>query len=436
MIVTRESIDQQTARINAASESAQDVVRALVAQAVAEYTRPDGSIDVAAVRAAVIEAVDPVIATAAEASAFVAAEFYDGLRTEVVGEPLAEPVETGRAPEATEGAIRAFADDLREGDSRSFTDKVAGRVDYECKVAAARCTISRCKKDPKRPRFARVPSGAETCPFCIMLASRGYVYDETSKDFHAHAHCDCRIVPQFGGTRVAGYDPAALYDRYLEDARAKAERKAAREAKKRRGFGSVGEVQASLDAAETMEELERLVGDGMEAVAAMFPGKGRADKYLQAVSVSARRRMREIQGLPVGTVEYRKPKSSFVGTRDERDIAAHDALAVAGKNVVVVAEESPDGVSNIDVLVDGRPFEVKSPDGGSARAVESNLRKAKKQFDKQGMADKAAVVFNGIYFDVPDKEVASELERRSRMHGINAVVHIGSDGRVHETASE
>ena len=42
----------------------------------------------------------------------------------------------------------------------------------------------------------------QTCPFCIMLASRGYVYDETSKDFHAHAHCDCRIVPQFGGTRV------------------------------------------------------------------------------------------------------------------------------------------------------------------------------------------------------------------------------------------
>lgn len=31
-------------------------------------------------------------------------------------------------------------------------------------------------RDPLRPKWARVPSGTETCQFCLMLASRGFAY--------------------------------------------------------------------------------------------------------------------------------------------------------------------------------------------------------------------------------------------------------------------
>jgi len=64
-------------------------------------------------------------------------------------------------------------------------------------------------------RYARVPSGPRVCEFCLMLASRGFVYAsaETAGQFaRFHDHCTCTVVPGFGEhTRVAGYDPDELY---------------------------------------------------------------------------------------------------------------------------------------------------------------------------------------------------------------------------------
>lgn len=71
--------------------------------------------------------------------------------------------------------------------------------------------------------YARVPSGRETCGFCLMLASRGFVYatKETAGDIGGrfnryHDRCDCTVVAGTGGTTVEGYDPDWLYDVYLD----------------------------------------------------------------------------------------------------------------------------------------------------------------------------------------------------------------------------
>ena len=71
------------------------------------------------------------------------------------------------------------------------------------------------KKRQSRVRFARVPAGGETCPFCLMLASRGAVYytEETAgANSHYHAHCRCQIVPSWDGAAIEGYDPDLYYD--------------------------------------------------------------------------------------------------------------------------------------------------------------------------------------------------------------------------------
>ena len=67
--------------------------------------------------------------------------------------------------------------------------------------------------------WARVPSGAETCPWCLILASRGAVY--RSKDTAAgrkyHGDCDCTpTLVRDESDYPDGYDPDALYQRYLE----------------------------------------------------------------------------------------------------------------------------------------------------------------------------------------------------------------------------
>ena len=59
--------------------------------------------------------------------------------------------------------------------------------------------------------------GSETCSFCIMLASRGFVYHSESTASHAHANCDCRITPSWDKSPTAqGYDPDAYYDEWVK----------------------------------------------------------------------------------------------------------------------------------------------------------------------------------------------------------------------------
>lgn len=73
--------------------------------------------------------------------------------------------------------------------------------------------------DPSRPRWARVPSGAKTCAWCTMLASRGFVYLDLEsaggEGDEFHDECDCLILPGWGDDpRVEGYDPEAMYAKY------------------------------------------------------------------------------------------------------------------------------------------------------------------------------------------------------------------------------
>ena len=69
-------------------------------------------------------------------------------------------------------------------------------------------------------RYARVPSGAKTCAWCAMLASRGFVYateDTAGKHHKYHTDCDCMIVPSWSKTpKLDGYDPDGLYSSYME----------------------------------------------------------------------------------------------------------------------------------------------------------------------------------------------------------------------------
>lgn len=67
------------------------------------------------------------------------------------------------------------------------------------------------------PAFARVPTGAETCTYCLMLASRGFAYRSRESAGHAdHRGCNCMIVAGCHGDAVEGVDEGALYDCWRE----------------------------------------------------------------------------------------------------------------------------------------------------------------------------------------------------------------------------
>ncbi len=89
--------------------------------------------------------------------------------------------------------------------------------------SSARLTTQRnLRIDPSKPKWARVPNG-KACAFCVMLASRGFVYtseDTAGRQMQYHADCHCRIIPSWGRQTLDGYDPDTYMQMYQEGVKA------------------------------------------------------------------------------------------------------------------------------------------------------------------------------------------------------------------------
>lgn len=214
--VPRALLDEYTEKLNSLSEASQQlVINAL-----------DGAQwdSVAQLRNILVAAMDQVCFTAADHARVIAAGMYDDVRQIAVGKRLGYLPGLEYDPNATDGAVRAFVQSVEKtGTTGELRRLLAERVDYEIKKAAGDCTAAFCRMDRLKPRYARIPSGRETCRFCIMLASRGFVYGSgkaAGSGNHYHAKCDCRIVQGYAGMDVEGYDPDAYYRvwRRLENA--------------------------------------------------------------------------------------------------------------------------------------------------------------------------------------------------------------------------
>jgi hypothetical protein len=220
-MVPRLWLNNYTAAINELSRKSRDSL----AEALALINLMD---DVAEVRAQVVALMNGVCGAATSGTAQLSRAFYNAIRQQELGEAIAGTLDCRRDPAATEGAVRAFADKLVKGNPQAFANLCVGRVDYEIKVAAAQTCLNNAAIDPIKPRFARVPTGDETCDFCLMLASRGFVYRTEVAASHAHANCNCRVVPSWKAHEVEGYDPDALAVAWVDAVEEKAARRAAK----------------------------------------------------------------------------------------------------------------------------------------------------------------------------------------------------------------
>lgn len=221
--LTAAQVEACTSLLNSLSDAARRRAAALLE--VIEYS------DVADLREKVIAALEPLLASATDRAAAIAASFYDSIREQAIGSAFGAEACSMREPAATEGAIRAIVKGAEGGGAlAAIVPKLLLRVDYEVKRAAGECMAENARRDGACTGYARVPTGAETCDFCIMLASRGFVYRSAQTagvDGHYHAGCDCRVVPGFDGMEVEGYDPDLYYDmwkhpeKYASNAEAK-----------------------------------------------------------------------------------------------------------------------------------------------------------------------------------------------------------------------
>lgn len=152
--------------------------------------------------------------------------FYNAVRKTEVGSEARLELSTATAPGWTDAEIDAALDaiwyengeyDPQTGSyarTERFSDELGRYISRMVNAASKGHMESYGKQDRRKPRYARVPSGSETCAWCISIAGLGFQFKTRESASHSHAGCDCVIVPSWGGFGVAGYDPSAYSSRY------------------------------------------------------------------------------------------------------------------------------------------------------------------------------------------------------------------------------
>lgn len=284
-------------------------------------------------------------------------------------------------------------------------------------------------------RWARVPTGSETCAFCFMLASRGYVYTSEQAargGMGMHAHCDCKVVPETAG-KIEGYDPDGLYRRWRMCADAVA-------------ADPDATGQDSLRA--IMREVERRDWEWV------WTGKvPEIDYSLQP---------RESFGVFKKPGDYSRENLVLEEGQSEpnewRDVFVHDALARAGIRVkarpgLAIGPDGKilQGVSTPDLEIMDAIWEVKSPrevEGTDEpvdefefirRSLKDSKRNFKNPYDYEhlcGMGDMTSqrrVVLNLKYRNcgLPYQKIEKEVKKAFDNSKVVEMIVVDADGNLH-----
>lgn len=192
-----------------------------------------------------------VVGEYGEYAASLACDLYDACMTGA-GFPAAEMWE-GDSNRQVEKAVRYQLSKALEGDMDGFVDAIKEMTSNYVRKAVNETMRQNVERDrtnvlpggigggmdfpskyaPKAHRrqvrhsraleygdvaYARVPTGARTCTYCMMLASRGFAYHkESTAEAGDHRNCDCLIVPgRKGMDSIEGIDQQAQYDCWRE----------------------------------------------------------------------------------------------------------------------------------------------------------------------------------------------------------------------------
>lgn len=162
----------------------------------------------------------PLVDNYGNAASIVAREFYISIRIDQIGGEylgkLSDSINLDKLLNQIDFAARHLYTD---GDVGQVLSSIMGIIDKDVKMYARETITQNGTEDRANVRYARVPTGSETCAWCILLASRGFVYrtPATAGELSEyHPYCDCQVVPSFEAEpSVEGYDPDVLYDKYM-----------------------------------------------------------------------------------------------------------------------------------------------------------------------------------------------------------------------------
>lgn len=189
----------------------------LAVMSVIDLSRPDMA------KGALFEAIPPLVNKWGDVAATASAEWFEEFRLAegVSGEfrsELADPVPTeqvnARLGFATREAGHLFLG--QSADLFAFLSLIVN--EYSLKPGHETVALN-AQRDGAA--YARIPEPG-ACKFCVMLASRGFVYSKRSAEATSaggdfHGKCRCHGMPVYDETRARveyGYSPEALLEQY------------------------------------------------------------------------------------------------------------------------------------------------------------------------------------------------------------------------------
>ena len=303
-----------------------------------------------------------------DVAAELAAQWYDH-RAEQGGARLDQAVTmTTYRPDSVDAVARYQARKLAKGGDAAFA-KACGEFARDDAFRSLNETIiANVGRDKdKGVRFARVPTGFETCTFCLMLASRGAVYHtrKSAGEFkHFHRRCDCKVVPSFeddaDAELVEGVRPKELYERY-------------------RAIKQIDSMEGLTDS-DRQELAERALRVEVESIA----------------------------GKKLGSVKYVKSRDSLEG----HEKAGIDNLLLNGFDIETVKED-PHAPANLDISMNGELWEMKNLTN-RASSVSNQVKRARIKWFKLGLSSPSRCVFTNEGNEDGFDETCAALEKRRR----------------------
>lgn len=255
-----------------------------------------------------------------------------------------------------EGAARYNAGKLVDGDWEGFVEAEARTVDNNVHRAAYETMKKSCKDN--NVQWARIPSGRETCGYCFMLASRGFVYvSEDTAKAGSHVGCDCIVVPgKLGRTEIEGYHPEELYERWKE----------------------CEDAAESKNYRDVIEEVKTRDWDWL------WTGEEPEVDYSD------------------------KPRESL----EEHEKRGIDALQRNGFRVKTIAED-PKAAANFDIEIDGVAWEMKNVTNLTS-SISNKIKRARVKWMKLDDPSGMRAVFTTYGCAQPVEEVIESLRKRKR----------------------
>lgn len=159
-------------------------------------------------------------------------QYYEAARRYITGEDswgsglLTDEEWAGSFDRALDAMLREYGEydpetgwyEIREDDWARFESDLSQYVRRTLNESSKHYVEVYGSRDYRKPKYARVPSGAETCAWCWSLAGLGFQYKSAESASHSHDNCDCVITPSWDESGVEGYD-SEYYANLFRDAR-------------------------------------------------------------------------------------------------------------------------------------------------------------------------------------------------------------------------